>query len=68
MAGPIIEREKIAIWSENGLHWEAESDSIWAKGPTPLVAAMRCYVSKKIGTYSTEDYIQIPRVLLKGTE
>ena len=66
MAGPIIEREKIAVWSENNLHWEAESDSIWAKGPTPLVAAMRCYVSKKIGTYSTEDYIQVPHVLLKG--
>ena len=60
--GPIIEREKIAVtvtvgsWSafaSNGEHivhgvpvlrWKHK-----ATGPTPLIAAMRCYVASKIG-------------------
>ena len=59
--GPIIERERIAIWGDNP-YWEAEfSDSYeltWAKGPTPLVAAMRCYVASKLG-----DGIELPEGL-----
>ena len=62
MAGPIIEREKTAIWADNGLHWEAENGPIWAKGSTPLVAAMRCHVAKYLGTY----YVNVPSTLLEG--
>jgi hypothetical protein len=31
----------------------------WAYGPTPLIAAMRCYVASKLG-----DNIEIPKELL----
>lgn len=53
LAGPIIEREKISI-ELNG--WGADEE--WVAyirhdeevfGPTPLVAAMRCFVSHKEG-------------------
>jgi len=59
--GPIIERKEIGIrrnmpCSEDR-QWEA-SPSITAKGaggkfgygPTPLIAAMRCYVASNLGT------------------
>ena len=53
-AGPIIEREKITLlrWRDGWQAW------IWfehtrvvhdAYGPTPLIAAMRCYVTSKLG-------------------
>jgi len=47
--GPIIEREKITIeWT--GENWMSY---IWHDaeffGPTPLIAAMRCYVASKLG-------------------
>ena len=59
--GPIIEREKIALnLSENG--WVAtriEPPSVSeARGPTPLIAAMRCYVASKMG-----DEIELPEEL-----
>ena len=47
--GPIIERERFVIepW---GLHWVASvSRCILHHGPTPLTAAMRCYVASKLG-------------------
>ncbi len=50
--GPIIERENIAVWpddEEGG--WFASADGGRRKdykGPTPLIAAMRCYVASKI--------------------
>ena len=61
--GPIIEREFIAIsrggsYSEN--FWFASlgfSDNR-IYGPTPLIAAMRCYVVSKLG-----DKIEIPEGL-----
>ncbi len=68
--GPIIEREEIGIKRNApcsaGREWEA-SPSITAKGaggrygygPTPLVAAMRCYVTSKLG-----DEVDIPEELL----
>lgn len=62
MGGPIIEREKTAIWADSGLCWEAENGRIWAKGPTPLVAAMRCHAAKYLGTY----HVEVPSALLKG--
>ena len=56
--GPIIEREEICIKRQKpcsiGYEWNAWS---WTKnsgpggsGPTPLVAAMRCYVASVLGT------------------
>lgn len=62
--GPIIEREEIAICP--GYQWEAsmdievhgEADCVICHGPTPLIAAMRCYVASKLG-----DEIEIPEEL-----
>ncbi len=50
-AGPIIEREGIALIPS----WTAERPGFSADGETPLVAAMRCYVASKLG----ED-VEIP--------
>jgi hypothetical protein len=58
--GPIIEREQIDVWRmEDG--WYAGRDLAcatggedawltaqnWTNGPTPLIAAMRCFVASK---------------------
>jgi hypothetical protein len=46
--GPIIEREGIDIY-QSGV-WIAEMDcKHTTEGPTPLIAAMRCYVASKLG-------------------
>ncbi len=66
--GPIIEREWLDItpWpneSDEELHWQCKQhDSIdcIAFGPTPLIAAMRCYVASKMG-----DNIDIPKELIE---
>jgi hypothetical protein len=62
--GPIIEREGISV-DRAGLAWTADlSDSVGGyiehteSGPTPLEAAMRCYVASKLG-----DEVEIPREL-----
>ena len=57
--GPIIEREKTAI-KENGYgHWFAKvGTGKWMRGPTPLIAAMRCYVASKLG-----DEVDVPKEL-----
>jgi hypothetical protein len=70
--GPIIERENIGVWFSNR-GWLA-ADREWLlcdvddlldsqpdamQGPTPLVAAMRCYVASKLG-----DEIEIPSELI----
>jgi hypothetical protein len=55
--GPIIEREWLDVtpWpneSDEDMRWQCKQhDSIdcVAFGPTPLVAAMRCYVASKLG-------------------
>ena len=62
--GPIIERENIeltAYHSSGGTVWRAVSfdDKNKAYGPTPLIAAMRCYVASKLG-----DDIEIPKGLV----
>lgn len=64
--GPIIDREHISTnWLDT--QWQAnvgfdpesgESDADEA-GPTSLVAAMRCYVSWKLG-----EMVEVPEVLL----
>ncbi len=71
--GPIIEREEIELhkWALDG--WEAHATNYsflntpnekpeFAKqhGPTPLIAAMRCYVASVLG-----DEVEIPATLLE---
>lgn len=47
--GAIIERERISVaW--NMTRWVAWTGVIEHKGETPLIAAMRCYVSGKLGS------------------
>jgi hypothetical protein len=61
--GPIIEREGINIIQSGS--WLAEMDAdhsgavISAEGPTPLIAAMRCYVASVLG-----DTVDIPEELI----
>ena len=54
--GPIIEREMIAIWFSKG-DWKSQrrDTSAGVHGPTPLIAAMRCYVASKLG-----DMVEVP--------
>lgn len=67
--GPIIEREEITIKhvlpTMKDSRWQAfPSQSAkgaggkWGVGPTPLIAAMRCYVASKMG-----DEVEIPEEL-----
>jgi hypothetical protein len=60
--GPIIEREEIES-RKVGIHtWLAETqcdhNDHSETGPTPLIAAMRCYVALKLG-----DDVEIPKEL-----
>ena len=67
--GPIIERENIELLCFTGSAWEAQNGGEYnyinqyvgdaMAGPTPLIAAMRCYVSSKLG-----DEVEIPEGLL----
>ena len=61
--GPIIEREGITLRScIDGAAWDAElayEETILAPGPTPLIAAMRCYVSSVLG-----DEVEVPDELI----
>ena len=64
--GPIIEREIITLDFDDGTDWQArdfDSQQILAHGPTPLIAAMRCYVASRFG-----DEIEVPDELLQGEE
>lgn len=71
IAGPIIERENVTLsYDEDSQTYSAyvslfrqrgmSNRTRWRSGPTPLVAAMRCYVASKLG-----DEIEIPEELLK---
>jgi hypothetical protein len=54
--GPIIEREGIDLTRISGALWDATIRGEWTEdGPTPLVAAMRCYVGSVIG-----DEVEVP--------
>lgn len=58
--GPIIEREGISI----GMvceYWQAHMSefSLFVDGPSPLIAAMRCYVKSKLG-----DEVEVPEELI----
>lgn len=60
--GPIIEREKLSVTIQQGDPplWFASCPRYYFKsnGPTPIIAAMRCYVASKLG-----DEIEIPEEL-----
>jgi hypothetical protein len=66
--GPIIEREKIGVTpitvtvgDDRGKRkWFAnhEDKTDFQDGPTPLIAAMRCYVASKLG-----DEVDVPKEL-----
>lgn len=64
-AGPIIERERISVDSSYTGQWVADTVesrnkfTITRVGPTPLVAAMRCYVASKMGAT-----VDVPDVLI----
>ena len=51
--GPIVEREWVDLHCVNDSLWEAECPApcglAMQNGPTPLIAAMRCYVASKMG-------------------
>ena len=47
--GAIIEREGLTITHQQN-QWAAQTDDdLFAFGPTPLIAAMRCYIASKLG-------------------
>lgn len=69
--GPIIEREGITV-SQEGYWWSAyfrnnlfedDGSEHWQTGPTPLIAAMRCYVASKLG-----DEVDVPDELFKEND
>lgn len=61
--GPIIEREKLDVmwcgdrWCAYAMTPDKETQLV-DEGPTPLIAAMRCYVASRLG-----DTIDIPEEL-----
>ena len=62
--GPIIEREKLDVmwcgdrWCAYAMTPDKETQLV-DEGPTPLIAAMRCFVASKLG-----DTVDIPEELL----
>ena len=59
--GPIIERERIhltAMAPHRSTGWIADNPGAMVIGPTPLIAAMRCFVASKLG----ED-VEVPEEL-----
>ena len=59
LGGPIIEREELSRLScYNHNEWGCLNGDIFCEGPTPLIAAMRCYVASKLG-----DEVEVPEEL-----
>ena len=71
--GPIIEREGIELSRDMGVYpdlpdgslgvnlvhkWMANIERRWQYGPTPLIAAMRCYCASKLG-----NEVDVPKEL-----
>ena len=65
--GPIIESRGMGLWMyqwneqgepEDGWYAEDKDGDHVRTGPTPLIAAMRCYVASKLG-----DEIDLPKEL-----
>jgi hypothetical protein len=70
--GPIIEREKISLRYDcidigNGTcgwvaeSWDKSGEHFEENGPTPLIAAMRCYVAGMLG-----DEVDVPNELTEA--
>lgn len=61
LSGPIIEKNRIRIsWENSGSGYcLAFVRGAAADGPTPLIAAMRCYIKSVLG-----DEVEIPDKLL----
>jgi hypothetical protein len=64
--GPIIERESLSVMPAAGEGWRTYkthridwASQYYANGPTPLIAAMRCYVASKLGSV-----VEVPLELL----
>lgn len=57
--GAIIERERIAVFVEYPKDWCATDGNHRMAGKTPLIAAMRCYVTSKLG-----DEVDVPKEIL----
>ena len=61
--GPIIEREGLLVRPQPGYGWDSWKPSAdepcYSIGPTPLIAAMRCYVSNCLGSE-----VEVPEELL----
>ena len=71
--GPVIEREQITLDLTDVLfdhdtdaailldkpEWWASIGEVTGRGPTPLVAAMRCFVVSRLG-----DEVEVPEELL----
>ena len=65
-AGPIIEQERLCarplkeVWGcwVTDLYGDIHALSLSGFGPTPLIAAMRCYVASKLG-----DVVEVPEEL-----
>lgn len=59
--GPIIERERITVVAMPDGSWQSQGKDLRPHfhNPTPLVAAMRCYVASKLG-----DEVDVPEELL----
>jgi len=62
--GPIIEREELTL----SCHWQRpyavkvladEKRVVQGNGPTPLIAAMRCFVASRLG-----DEVEVPEELI----
>ena len=63
--GPIIEREVISLihpkydcWTAHCYDKTLDDESYTLDGPTPLIAAMRCYVASRLG-----DEVDVPEEL-----
>ena len=59
--GPIIEREKITTSDALDAWAAGYRGTLTHFGPTPLIAAMRCYVASKLG-----DEVEIPKELYEN--
>ena len=58
--GPIIEREHIGLLPSGNAYYQIDGGTYYSYGPTPLIAAMRCYVMSRFG-----DEIEIPQELFE---
>jgi hypothetical protein len=66
--GPIIERERLQVTTDRSGEWICSipyavemggyRKYIYTSGPTPLIAAMRCYVVSKLG-----EEVRVPEEL-----